>query len=148
MCNGGMVLKYLINFLKYISYIIVIIFVFIIGYDILHQCLIYEVVYIPLFVLWMVTYTSQFLLQEKIRKQTMTEEKIILFKKKRAEDIHWLRAREDFYKSLGLITIGWKIWTIISIINIRGWRSQSYLNKIEELFDLYGDINWWKTREK
>ena len=148
MCNGGIVLKYLINFLKYISYIIVIIFVFIIGYDILHQCLIYEVVYIPLFVLWMVTYTSQFLLQEKIRKQTMTEEGIILFKKKRAEDIHWLRAREDFYKSLGLITIGWKIWTIISIINIRGWRSQSYLNKIEELFDLYGDINWWKTREK
>ena len=106
MCNGGIVLKYLINFLKYISYIIVIIFVFIIGYDILHQCLIYEVVYIPLFVLWMVTYTSQFLLQEKIRKQTMTEEGIILFKKKRAEDIHWLRAREDFYKSLGLITIG------------------------------------------
>ena len=106
MCNGGIVLKYLINFLKYISYIIVIIFVFIIGYDILHQCLIYEGVYIPLFVLWMVTYTSQFLLQEKIRKQTMTEEEIILFKKKRAEDIHWLRAREDFYKSLGLITIG------------------------------------------
>ena len=106
MCNGGIVLKYLINFLKYISYIIVIIFVFIIGYDILHQCLIYEGIYIPLFVLWMVTYTSQFLLQEKIRKQTMTEEEIILFKKKRAEDIHWLRAREDFYKSLGLITIG------------------------------------------
>ena len=101
-----MVLKYLINFLKYISYIIVIIFVFIIGYDILHQCFIYEGVYIPLFVLWMVTYTLQFLLQEKIRKQTMTEEEIILFKKKRAEDIHWLRAREDFYKSLGLITIG------------------------------------------
>ena len=45
MCNWGIVLKYLINFLKYISYIIVIIFVFIIGYDILHQCLIYEGIY-------------------------------------------------------------------------------------------------------
>lgn len=70
-------MKYLSNFLKYISYVIVIIFVFIIGYDILHHCLIYEGAYIPLFVLWMSAYASQFLLQEKIRKQTMTEEEII-----------------------------------------------------------------------